>query len=104
MGREGRVTAAALSEACLAVAVVCRNVTLAAQPGLMPVLDFWFMRSVVHLCRTCVFTMHDIAIANERRGNGASVDFFVGVPGSVLMLRDSYRMRLACTTTGACVP
>lgn len=85
----------------LAVVLGRRNVTLTAKPGLMPVLDFRFLRSVVHLCRTCVFTVHGIAIANERRGNGASVDFFVGVPGSVLMLRDSYRMRLACTTTGA---
>jgi hypothetical protein len=43
--------------------------------------------------------MHHIAIANERRGNGASIDFFVGDPGSRLTLQDAYRLRLACTAT-----
>lgn len=76
-----------------------RNVTLSAPEGLMPTLDFHFMRSVVHLCPTCHFHLHHIAIANERRGNGASIDFFVGEPGSVLTLQDSYRLRLACTST-----
>lgn len=65
----------------------------------MPRLDFQFMRSVVHLCPTCHFHMHHIAIANERRGNGASIDFFVGDPGSRLTLQDAYRLRLACTAT-----
>ena len=68
----------------------------------MPVLDFRFMRSVVHLCASCVFHMRDMAISNERRGNGGSIDFFVGEPGSVLQLRNGYRLRLACTSTGVC--
>lgn len=66
----------------------------------MPVLDFQFARSVVHLCPTCIFRLQNLTIANERRGNGAAVDFFVGVRGSVLLLENSYRFRLACTTTG----
>jgi hypothetical protein len=66
----------------------------------MPLLDFQFMRSVVHLCPTCTLLIRHIAVANERRGNGAMVDFFVGVPGSVLILKDSYRLRLACTSSG----
>lgn len=83
------------------VLFACRNVTLRAPDGLMPLLDFEFMRSVVHMCATCVFHIWRIAIANERRGNGAAIDFFVGVPGSVLKLEDAYRLRLACTSTGA---
>jgi hypothetical protein len=66
----------------------------------MPLLDFQFMRSVVHLCPTCTLLMRNIAVANERRGNGAMVDFFVGVPGSMLILKDTYRLRLACTSSG----
>lgn len=66
----------------------------------MPMLDFRFMRSVVQVCPSCVLRLQGVAIANERRGNGASVDFFVGTPGSVVVLQDSYRLRLACTTTG----
>jgi hypothetical protein len=54
----------------------------------------------VHLCPTCVAHLRNIVIANERRGNGAGVDFFVGDPGSSLKLEDSYRLRLACTTSG----
>lgn len=77
-----------------------RNVTLTAPNGLMPLLDFQFVRSAVHLCATCVFHMRHISIANERRGNGAAIDFFVGVPGSVVKLEDALRLRLACTTTG----
>jgi hypothetical protein len=66
----------------------------------MPLFDFKFVRSAIHLCETCVFHMRNISVANERRGNGAAVDFFVGVPSSQLILQDSTRLRLACTTTG----
>lgn len=58
----------------------------------------------VHLCATCQAHLRYIVIANERRGNGAGVDFFVGDPGSSLKLEDSYRLRLACTSTSAQQP
>ncbi len=80
--------------------VTYRNVTVTAYPDEMPLVDFKFIRSAVHLCATCIFHMRDVSVANERRGNGAAVDFFVGDPGSVLVLEDSLRLRLACTTTG----
>ncbi|WIA11661.1 hypothetical protein OEZ85_011762 [Tetradesmus obliquus] len=38
------------------------------------------------------------ATTNERRGNGASVDFFRGRPGSVLALYNTQRVRPACTS------
>lgn len=66
----------------------------------MPQLDFQFLRSAVRLCATCFFNMSRIVVANERRGSGAAVDFFMGETGSVLVLQDSYRLRPACTTTG----
>jgi hypothetical protein len=71
----------------------------------MPVLDFSFQRSGVHLCDACVFNMSGVAVANERRGIGAAVDFFAGNgSGAVLVLQDAYRLRPACTTTGESVP
>ena len=68
------------SSACHALCCIrcCRNLTLAGPPGIMPVLDLRFQRAVVELCSSCVLSITNMSIAQERRGNGAQVDFFVG--------------------------
>jgi hypothetical protein len=71
--------------ACLlaaAAAAAARNVTITGLPGRpMPLWNLRFQRASVELCASCSFTMDSIAIANERRGNGAAVDLFVGEQG-----------------------
>ncbi len=43
--------------------------TLTGQPGQPePVLDLDFANSVIELCSTCVFTLRNITVKNERRG------------------------------------
>jgi hypothetical protein len=57
-------------------------VTITGLPGqAMPLWNLRFQRASVELCPSCAFTMDSIAIANERRGNGAAVDIFVGAKG-----------------------
>jgi hypothetical protein len=75
-----------------------RNVTITGLPGQrMPLWNLRFQRASVELCASCAFTMDSIAIANERRGNGAAVDLFVGAQGA------PHRMDLgACTAAAAC--
>jgi hypothetical protein len=40
----------------------------------------------------------DMAIANERRGANAQLDFFLGQGGSVLNLTNVIRKRMSCTS------
>jgi hypothetical protein len=47
----------------------------------------------VELCPSCAFTMDSIAIANERRGNGAAVDIFVGAQGGAQLAGGSGRQQ-----------
>ncbi|KAF8058450.1 STY13 [Scenedesmus sp. PABB004] len=78
---------------------ITRNVTISAAPGAVwPQLDLGFAWEAVELCARCVFAFDGaFAVANERRGTNPSFDLFVGRPGSVLLARDMYRLRLACT-------
>lgn len=65
-----------------------RNVTITGLPGqAMPLWNLRFQRASVELCAGCAFTLDSIAIANERRGNGAAVDLFVGAQGARSMRR-----------------
>jgi hypothetical protein len=53
---------------------------------------------VVEICATCRFSLlANLTMANARRGTSPLVDFFVGKPGSVLVLNGVYRHRIACT-------
>lgn len=38
-----------------------------------------------------------VTVENERRGTGGLVDFFVGDPGSRVLMNNVYRLRPACT-------
>lgn len=80
------------------VLVINRNVTLTGLPGQQPLLDFDFNLSVLELCDTCTFTIEDMAIANDRRGANAQLDFFLGRGGSVLNLTNVIRKRVSCTS------
>ncbi|WIA16690.1 hypothetical protein OEZ85_013348 [Tetradesmus obliquus] len=80
------------------VLVINRNVTLTGLPGQQPLLDFDFNLSVLELCNTCTFTIEDMAIANDRRGADAQLDFFLGRGGSVLNLTNVIRKRVSCTS------
>uniref|UniRef100_A0A383WBA4 Protein kinase domain-containing protein n=1 Tax=Tetradesmus obliquus TaxID=3088 RepID=A0A383WBA4_TETOB len=84
---------------------VNRNVTITGLPGqAMPLWNLRFQRASVELCAGCAFTLDSIAIANERRGNGAAVDLFVGAqgsPGAVVATRHLFRLRPACTSTAS---
>lgn len=57
----------------LLATIACRNVTLTGLPQVETTLDLKFKWAVVELCPSCSFTVQRLAIANERRGNGASV-------------------------------
>jgi hypothetical protein len=76
----------------------CRNVTLTGLPGQQPLLDFDFNLSVLELCDNCTFTIEDVAIANDRRGANAQLDFFLGRGNSVLNLTNVIRKRVSCTS------
>eukprot|EP00882_Tetradesmus_deserticola_P009164 GHRQ01009666.1.p1 GENE.GHRQ01009666.1~~GHRQ01009666.1.p1 ORF type:complete len:293 (+),score=84.72 GHRQ01009666.1:526-1404(+) len=84
---------------------VNRNVTITGRAGQpMPLWNLRFQRASVELCASCSFTLDSIAIANERRGNGAAVDLFVGAqgaPGAVLVTANLVRLRPACTSTAS---
>eukprot|EP00775_Hariotina_reticulata_P003316 gene3316-3593_t len=79
---------------------ITRNITLtAAQRSLQqPVLDLNFANSVVQLCASCIFSIVNITIKNERRGTGPYFDIFTGKPGSRVMPYHCHRWHLACTT------
>ncbi|WIA37838.1 hypothetical protein OEZ86_014694 [Tetradesmus obliquus] len=75
-----------------------RNITLTSTPGSWYTLDLNFAHSVVEICSSCRFSLlANLTMANARRGTSPLVDFFVGQPGSVLVLNGIYRHRLACT-------
>lgn len=63
----------------------CRNVTLRGPAGRSPddrpVLDMKFTRGALQLCSTCVFTLQDLVLANDRVGTGPAYDLFTGVCG-----------------------
>lgn len=40
-----------------------------------------------------------VTIQNERRGTGGLIDFFLGEPGSRILLDNVYRLRPACTAS-----
>lgn len=61
------------------------------------VLDLDFVGSALELCGSCMLAFERISVANERHGTGDAVDLVVGKPGSVVLLRDAQRLRLACT-------
>jgi hypothetical protein len=67
-------------------------------PGQQPLLDFDFNLSVLELCDNCTFTIKDMAIANDRRGANAQLDFFLGRGSSVLNLTNVIRKRMSCTS------
>ncbi|KAF8061383.1 roco8 [Scenedesmus sp. PABB004] len=75
-----------------------RNVTVTGAEGLGTVLDLAFVRSAVELCGTCHWVFDNITVANERRGTGGTVDFFLGQPGSTVLMNNVFRLRPACTT------
>ncbi|WIA36802.1 hypothetical protein OEZ86_008057 [Tetradesmus obliquus] len=72
-----------------------RNVTLTGAQGLDTVLDLAFLHGVVQLCATCVFTMTNITLTNDRRGGYGLIDFFLGQPSgsSILRLHDTPRSK-----------
>jgi hypothetical protein len=84
-----------LLHVCLASA--CRNVTLTAALGPDSMLDLLFVRSAVELCSICTFTFKDVAVANDRRGPGGAVEFFLGQPGARVVFDNAVRFRPACT-------
>jgi hypothetical protein len=82
----GRTAAdpATLNTLCRAVALLGRlrrNITVTSVPGLdpPPMLDFQFKLSVLELCDTCWFTMHDIAVKDERMVSRPVVRQHLGV-------------------------
>eukprot|EP00878_Enallax_costatus_P033853 GHUV01037429.1.p1 GENE.GHUV01037429.1~~GHUV01037429.1.p1 ORF type:complete len:411 (+),score=59.10 GHUV01037429.1:309-1541(+) len=75
-----------------------RSITISgATVGEKPQVDFNFQYGVVEICSNCKVLLQQLAAANERRGTGHAFDFFAGQPGAVLILNDTYRVRLACT-------
>uniref|UniRef100_A0A383VBH1 Protein kinase domain-containing protein n=1 Tax=Tetradesmus obliquus TaxID=3088 RepID=A0A383VBH1_TETOB len=80
-----------------------RNVTLTGAQGLDTVLDLAFLHGVVQLCATCVFTITNITMTNERRGPGGLVDLLVGQPSgtSIVRVQSAQRLRLACTSAAS---
>jgi hypothetical protein len=78
----------------------CRNITLTSTPGSWYTLDLNFAHAVAEICGSCRFSLlSNITLANARRGTSPYVDFFVGKPGSVLVLDGVYRHRIACSET-----
>jgi hypothetical protein len=78
--------------------LACRNVTLTSVPGSWYTLDLNFAHAVAEICTTCRFSLlANLTLANARRGTSPYVDFFVGKPGSVLVLDGVVRHRIACT-------
>ncbi|WIA16604.1 hypothetical protein OEZ85_013271 [Tetradesmus obliquus] len=77
-----------------------RNVTLTGAQGLDTVLDLAFLQGVVQLCATCVLTIRNITLTNDRRGGYSPIDFLIGQPtgSSILRLRDVQRLRIACSS------
>uniref|UniRef100_A0A383VEV7 Protein kinase domain-containing protein n=1 Tax=Tetradesmus obliquus TaxID=3088 RepID=A0A383VEV7_TETOB len=77
-----------------------RNVTLTGAQGLDTVLDLAFLHGVVQLCATCVFTIRNITLTNDRRGGYGLIDFLIGQPtgSSILRLHDVQRLRIACSS------
>lgn len=78
---------------------VCRNVTVASLPNVAagdrdnwPVLDLQLKRGKIQLCSTCMFTVRDIVLANERQGTGSAYDIFVGQPGQKGSIVVSYNI------------
>jgi hypothetical protein len=61
-------------------------------------LDLLFVRSAAVLCSSCTFTFKNVAVANDRRGPGGAVDFFLGEPGARIVFDNAVRFRPACTT------
>lgn len=41
-------------------------------------LDLKFVDGAVQLCASCVFTLRDLVLANDRLGTGPAYDFFTG--------------------------
>lgn len=62
----------------------------------MQVLDFGFVRNGLHLCSDCTLVLRKVVITNDRKGNGASIDFIIADPWARVILDDALRMRLAC--------
>lgn len=76
-----------------------RNLTVMCQSSSgMCVLDLGFLPSKLSLCDSCVLEFANIALDNDRRGAGGTIDFLGGRgPGfSRLVLRDGLRLRPAC--------
>jgi hypothetical protein len=55
-------------ERVLPLPPACRNITITGAQGLDTVLDLAFLHGVVQLCTSCVFTITNITLTNERRG------------------------------------
>jgi hypothetical protein len=56
---------------------------------------------VAQLCSTCVLTLTNITIADDRRGTGGAVDFVSGQNGSLVIIKDAARARIACAPVNA---
>jgi len=79
----------------------CRNVTLRGPAGTQaddrPVLDFGFVDGAVELCSSCMISIQDLVLKQERRGSGPTYDFFTGQYGSRIRSIRTYRIRAGCT-------
>lgn len=79
----------------------CRNVTLRGPAGTQaddrPVLDFGLVDGAVELCSSCMISIQDLVLKQERRGSGPTYDFFTGQPGSRIRSIRTYRIRAGCT-------
>jgi hypothetical protein len=53
--------------------------------------------AAVQICGSCVVTLRNLVIKNERRGTGPVYDFFIGQPGSRLRSINTIRVWEMCT-------
>ena len=67
-----------------------------ADPSDPRVLDLGYARNRLALCANCTLTLRGVAVARDRKGNGAPIDFIVAEPWARVVLDNTYRMRLAC--------
>jgi hypothetical protein len=42
------------------------------------VLDMRFAYGIIQLCSSCIFTLSDLVITNDRKGSGPQYDLFTG--------------------------
>ncbi|KAF8061385.1 Acad10 [Scenedesmus sp. PABB004] len=85
--------------AARAPVAIDRNLTVSGEHGTADVLDLGYKLGAAQLCATCVVTLANLTVTNERRGSGSPYDFFVGPPGGRAALHQLgvVRLQYACT-------